>query len=175
MHRMHAITHTHTPTHTHCKQSKRQVSSPRRPHAAPPSAPCHGTSLRAAALKNREFQSWVRSVRLIRVSPSSLGLKPVTGTSDAYIIINPSLNPKPHTLSIQPPALCPRDDRVCVPPPLLLLLCVCVCVCERERERERELGTTMSGGACVVCVSSSSSSSSSCLPFSLTRKREKWQ
>ena len=29
---MHAITHTHPYTHPHCKQSKRQVSSPRRPH-----------------------------------------------------------------------------------------------------------------------------------------------
>ena len=41
---MHAITHTHPYTHTHCKQSKRQVSSPRRPHAAPPSAPSRGSS-----------------------------------------------------------------------------------------------------------------------------------
>ena len=38
---MHAITHPHPyrliDAHTHCKQSKRQVSSPRSPHAAPPS------------------------------------------------------------------------------------------------------------------------------------------
>ena len=44
MHRMHAITHTHPYTHTHCRQSKQQVRSPRRPHAAPPSAPSRGSS-----------------------------------------------------------------------------------------------------------------------------------
>ena len=44
MHRMHAIIHTHPYTHTHCKQSKQQVRSPRRPHAAPPSAPSRGSS-----------------------------------------------------------------------------------------------------------------------------------
>jgi len=57
MHRMHAITHTHPYTHTHCKQSKRQVSSPRRPHAAPPSAPwCRGSSPEQRSSTERQLR-----------------------------------------------------------------------------------------------------------------------
>ena len=55
MHRMHAITHTHPYTHTHCKQSKQQVRSPRRPHAAPPSAPSRGSSLEQRSSTERQL------------------------------------------------------------------------------------------------------------------------